>query len=723
MPYQLRNRSVISVQPQRTRNRSRAQNNQNNGTSHRVEPVCQSSEGEQQRPQEAIPDSPLTALSCSPSPTTVTEPQPEIICEPTPVHENVPLTQEGHGVQCESEQNRTSSSTGPDSVPIELPAWLQAFIARNIVTAAAITSHPISNPPPQPPLASDSTFHEPQSSSDIPSYEPLPLSHSYFRSSFPELAQELEALRASISPMTAYRGFRIYIILKTIGDALNFNIHTRKVHSMCTVDSELQVSLADVYEWVGVNEGTFANNKTAIKQAVETVELLESQVMEGIGSVGISFPLAKSYAPAHLRNQPGKKRSKLANRSPEKQTPRLIEGYRRRLMTLETRIPTFNAKVTLQYLEKHAGSMEELARLQPVLEDMQKPGFPIISTSTRIVCPETGKTIMVYLAETPKTWVANKMDYIFADPNETIDSFTELRQHGEDMINDGFPADLVERYYESVHFMAAMNNPGADQTAARHGVDAKEGKSLHRFPLQDGVAWTRNPQKARVMRTNIPEPGLVYSDNNGKEGVELAGVHHLVEGWEQRGHHGKGLFQSKDMIHTSSASTSVAHYYQANDLLERHISTIIEVFFPHDHAVLAPAREAARVMNTSGGCYNARAIVFKLPLLLHCDDGDTTVSVSFASGRFTGGYLYIPQLGLAFEYNPTTVAAFCASRLFHTVGEWSALPMKLSDTTTPGRVGTVFYFPQTSLDILKDKPPQWAINTAFGRFPSMAHVQ
>ncbi|KAK7019775.1 hypothetical protein VNI00_017941 [Paramarasmius palmivorus] len=299
---------------------------------------------------------------------------------------------------------------------------------------------------------------------------------------------------------------------------------------------------------------------------------------------------------------PGKKRSKLANRSPEKQIPRLIEGYRRRLMNLERRIPTFKAKVTLQYLEKHAGSMEELARLQPVLEDMQKPGFPIISTSTRIVCPETGETIMAYLAETPKTWVTNKMGYTFADSNDMIGTFTELKEHGDDMINDGFPADLVEQYYESVHFMAAMNNPGADQTAARHGVDAKKGKSLHRFPLRDGVAWTCDPKEAKVMRTNIPEPGLVYSENNGKEGTELAGVHHFVEGWEQRGHHGKGLFQSKDMIHTSSASTSVAHYYHANDLLERHISTIIEVFFPRDHAVLAPAREAARIMDTSGGC-------------------------------------------------------------------------------------------------------------------------
>ena len=36
---------------------------------------------------------------------------------------------------------------------------------------------------------------------------------------------------------------------------------------------------------------------------------------------------------------------------------------------------------------------------------------------------------------------------------------------------------------------------------------------------------------------------------------------------------------------------------------------------------------------------------------------------------------------------------------------------------TPGRIGTVFFFPKDSLTILSDKQPQWAALTAMGQKP------
>ena len=36
---------------------------------------------------------------------------------------------------------------------------------------------------------------------------------------------------------------------------------------------------------------------------------------------------------------------------------------------------------------------------------------------------------------------------------------------------------------------------------------------------------------------------------------------------------------------------------------------------------------------------------------------------------------------------------------------------------TPGRIGTVFFFPKDSLTILSDKQPRWATLTAMGRKP------
>jgi hypothetical protein len=39
---------------------------------------------------------------------------------------------------------------------------------------------------------------------------------------------------------------------------------------------------------------------------------------------------------------------------------------------------------------------------------------------------------------------------------------------------------------------------------------------------------------------------------------------------------------------------------------------------------------------------------------------------------------------------------------------------------TPGRIGSVFFFPSPSYDILKDKKKGWAYQTAFGKNVGLA---
>lgn len=34
---------------------------------------------------------------------------------------------------------------------------------------------------------------------------------------------------------------------------------------------------------------------------------------------------------------------------------------------------------------------------------------------------------------------------------------------------------------------------------------------------------------------------------------------------------------------------------------------------------------------------------------------------------------------------------------------------------TPGRIGSVFFFPKVSYDVLKDKPQKWGYRTGFGK--------
>jgi hypothetical protein len=64
---------------------------------------------------------------------------------------------------------------------------------------------------------------------------------------------------------------------------------------------------------------------------------------------------------------------------------------------------------------------------------------------------------------------------------------------------------------------------------------------------------------------------------------------------------------------------------------------------------------------------------------------------------------------------------FFSSALYHKVDQFlptiQTVKMK-KEQVTPGRVGTVFFFPKDSLQILKGKPSGWAVKTAFGTDPS-----
>ncbi len=64
---------------------------------------------------------------------------------------------------------------------------------------------------------------------------------------------------------------------------------------------------------------------------------------------------------------------------------------------------------------------------------------------------------------------------------------------------------------------------------------------------------------------------------------------------------------------------------------------------------------------------------------------------------------------------------FFSSVLYHKVTKFQptvqTVKMK-KEKVTPGRVGTVFFFPKDSLQILKGKYPGWAVRTAFGTNPS-----
>ncbi|KAJ7881462.1 hypothetical protein B0H13DRAFT_1629981 [Mycena leptocephala] len=158
--------------------------------------------------------------------------------------------------------------------------------------------------------------------------------------------------------------------------------------------------------------------------------------------------------------------------------------------------------------------------------------------------------------------------------------------------------------------------------------------------------------------------------------------------------------------------------YKNTETLESNVEAVIKVAFPDQYSDMKAVCEAGKIWPRRSGCHNARAIVYNLPVFAHWGDTDFGLSASFPAGRFERGYLYIPQFGLVFQYGPRSLAAFHADCTIHAVGDWNSVRMEANDDTTPGRIGTVFYIPQSSAEALAGKEPGWSLKTNFGRFPA-----
>lgn len=79
--------------------------------------------------------------------------------------------------------------------------------------------------------------------------------------------------------------------------------------------------------------------------------------------------------------------------------------------------------------------------------------------------------------------------------------------------------------------------------------------------------------------------------------------------------------------------------------------------------------------------------------------------------------MIIFNLPLSFlaSYGPGHVVIFNASDILHKVVEWTASPGQEGARVSPGRIGSVFFFPRASLDTLRGKLPGWGRTTNYGR--------
>ncbi|KAK1227373.1 hypothetical protein PQX77_009637 [Marasmius sp. AFHP31] len=279
--------------------------------------------------------------------------------------------------------------------------------------------------------------------------------------------------------------------------------------------------------------------------------------------------------------------------------------------------------------------------------------------------------------------------------------------------NDGFTQNMTERLYVSSHFMAAYNGPKGDTTTKRHGID-HDGYTYHYFDLEKGIEFTAEEKQSRNM---------VFSEDGGKTALQPAGVFHMAEAWPQQRHKKKELYMGSALSGSGQSTLATRYFYQANETLEKCVEVAVNQFFPEIHDIGVKVREAGRTIPTSDGqfcgMYLARAIIFKLQVLLHKDDNDFGVSTSFPCGYFEGGYLIVPQLKSKFRYAPGDLAIFYANLLFHKVMRWKAPKMKKDDNIAPGRVGVVMFNPSASVEELKDKEVKHSERTVFGKMPNI----
>ncbi|KAF8164939.1 hypothetical protein B0H34DRAFT_670905 [Crassisporium funariophilum] len=187
--------------------------------------------------------------------------------------------------------------------------------------------------------------------------------------------------------------------------------------------------------------------------------------------------------------------------------------------------------------------------------------------------------------------------------------------------------------------------------------------------------------------------------------TEQAGVLHITHGWIQRANYDKGLFVSKDVCSSSSTFAACTGYYAATAAVANQIDCLLKEVFPVWRGQYKVGFASGCMIKEDPGPLPARAVVHKLQGRLHKDGRDAGPSASFGVGQYSGGEMYIPLLKAKF------------SLIHHKVGKFKAhlqTAEQKEECITPGRTGTVFFFPKDSLSILEEKPEGWASRTGLG---------
>ncbi|KAF5313363.1 hypothetical protein D9611_008590 [Ephemerocybe angulata] len=288
---------------------------------------------------------------------------------------------------------------------------------------------------------------------------------------------------------------------------------------------------------------------------------------------------------------------------------------------------------------------------------------------------------------------------------------------------------VLQELGEPINFKSAPYYPGS---RGRTLCDVKESSATDRGTYHDGFTIKRYHTVMQGVSSlvtpvanarDIRHPAdafMAYPE--GREGVdegssahESAGVKHFVHGWPMQGHPHGVLYPSGDMVKGSFAALTASHYFEATKPLSYAVRARFKMCFPQYFEKYDKAFKAGQFNFSDPGPFLGRALVWKLQVNVHQDGLDDGPAGILPSGYFDGGELYLPDLKLKLSYRPRDLVFLMAGHLFHAMGRWS--PRDGGDDLSPGRAGTVFFFPKASFERLEGKPPRWNIDTVSGRLP------
>ncbi|GAV99108.1 hypothetical protein LENED_000541 [Lentinula edodes] len=172
-----------------------------------------------------------------------------------------------------SQTIRSENGDGNDAIPLWLQERIERIVQRREPTVLPLTSTSISNDNEFCPIPED--------------VHTAPSASMYLVSTFPEIHSEIPFLRQFLlahKQVTAYKGYRQFVILNQLAEGLGFPIHSRQLKIRLSPLEGVMFEVGDVYAWAGITAGTFANNKRDVAAAYHLLGELEQLVLAGDAS-------------------------------------------------------------------------------------------------------------------------------------------------------------------------------------------------------------------------------------------------------------------------------------------------------------------------------------------------------------------------------------------------------------------------------------------------------